>query len=218
MKLNNKAKIILSLILVVVIFSVISLIYWDFIRDAVVMPVYYVIWLGDLLLKSIPQEVYLVILIGLCIVMGVTTVAKIRTQRLAESGERQRPIGGTRYLFWRKIYSHIDSSQFARNHFASETRRLILAILSHQEGVDVFEVERMIVNGDLPVPKTVRNLILKQEIKSPIKPQKAIEGVIDRLRNLILGEDSELDLQIDPQTDEIVSFIEQRLEITRDGN
>lgn len=214
----DRTKVILALIFVFAIFSVVSLLYWSFIRDAIVMPIYYVLWVGDLTLKSVPQEVLLAFLILLCILIGFNTLGKVRAKRLIDNNERARAVAGTRYLFWKRIYSHLDSSQLSRNHFASETRRLILSILAYQEGVDTFEIERMISDGILSVPDSVRKLILKQEMQAPIRPQKAVEGVILRLRYLIFGAAPEIDPQIDPQTDEIVSFIEQRLEIKRDGN
>jgi hypothetical protein len=215
---SDRLKILLAFVVVALIFSLLSLVYWDFVRDAIVTPIYYVMWMGDLTLKSIPQEVFLALLLLLCIIIGVSTLERIRSRQAAPEGQRGHSIGGTRYLFWKKLCDHLDTSQFSRNHFASETRRLILSILASQEGVDVFEVEKLVATGDIAVPDSVRNLILKQEMRASKAPQNRTENWISWLRGLIFGADAPHDSQIDQQADEIVRFIEQRLEITRDGN
>lgn len=54
----DKARIGLVFILLVLLFSILALVYWDFVRDTIIIPIYYIIWVIGLILKSIPQGVY----------------------------------------------------------------------------------------------------------------------------------------------------------------
>ncbi len=80
MKIDNR-RLAFVLVLGAFIFGVLALFYWDFVRDTIAFPIYYLFWVGDLVLRSISQGVYLALLVLISIVIGVNTVLGIRAGR-----------------------------------------------------------------------------------------------------------------------------------------
>jgi len=211
---SNRLKIALALVVVLVIFSALSLLYWDIIRDTVVTPIYYLLWFGDLMLKSVPQAVFLALLIVVSLFISINTLSKVRTRRLAQERQRKASAGLSRYLEWKRLCDTQASNQFVRNQFTWEARKLTLMLLAYQEGIDAEIVEQRVKNGDLEVPDTIRALMKRQEIRVPEKAQGSFRNSIMLLRQWLLALDSADAPQSDPLADEIVAFIEQRLEIS----
>lgn len=216
MKLN-RTTIGLLFVVVVLVFSILTLLYWEFVRDTIIVPVYYLLWVGSLVLKSIPQGLYLAILIFISIIMGWNTLEAVRVRQSAGGTERKQPQIVSRYLHWKRLCANLNSGVFARDTFTWEARRLILAILVYQTGLEIAEVETRIRNGTLTVPDSIRDLIERRIIRGSRPAPRRIERAILRLRRLFLNVESPTDPQMDDRIAEIVTFIETQLEFNHAG-
>jgi hypothetical protein len=104
----------------------------------------------------------------------------------------------------------LESSAYAREKFAGESRKLILSILAYQEGIGIAEAEALVRSGVLGVPEPVRTLIVPQHIQAFTQVSRTDgNSVLARLRR-IFGETALP--RIDGQVDELIGFIEQLLE------
>lgn len=211
----DKRRVALVFVLVTLIFSILTLLYWDFIRDTVIVPVYYLIWVSSLILKSIPQVGYLALIILISIMIAWNTLAHVKVRQLTRKVDGNHPQATTRYLNWRTLCANMYSSAFSRNQFAREARKLILSILAYQEGIDISEAEVLVRIGTLSVPDSIRNLIQQKDIQTSTLAPHGTKNVILRLRRFFLKVESQKDPQIDSQVAEIIDFIEHRLEINR---
>lgn len=217
MKLN-RTTISLVFVSVVLFFSILTLLYWDFIRDTIIVPIYYLLWVGSLVLNSIPQAAFLAILIAVSVIIGWNTLEAVRVRQSGEGAERKRPEVTARYLHWKRLCANLNSGLFARDTFAWEARRLILSILAYQTGLEIPEVETRVRNGALPVPDSIRELIERRVIRDSRPAPRRIESAILRLRRLFLKVESKTDPQVDDRIAEIVSFIENQLEFNHAGS
>jgi hypothetical protein len=215
---SGKTKLGLAFAATATVFAALTLIFWEFMRDTIVMPLYYLIWVSDLILKSIPQGAYLGILVLIGLVIGSGALQSIQSRQMTHNHQRTRSMDSARYLFWQSLHNRLITSEFSRNHFAWEARKLILSILAYQEGIDVSQVEAMVIDGTLSVPNTVRYLIQRREIRASSQTPPAIHNLTFRLRRLLFKLESPTDPQIAHQVEEIVAFIEHRLEITHAAN
>jgi hypothetical protein len=207
----DRAKFGLAILLVVFVFLILTGFFWNFVRDTIAVPIYYLIWVSDLTLKSIPQSVFLGILVVLCVLIGSSALLAIRVNEDIESAEPKPVQSQARYHFWRNLCVQLDSSAYSREKFTTESRKLILSILAYQEGIESAEAEALVSNGALGVPETIRNLILRQHIQLFDQVSRTEDNsVLARLRR-IFGEAALP--QVDRQVDEIIGFIEQLLEI-----
>ncbi len=209
----DKAKIGLVFILLVLLFSILALVYWDFVRDTIIIPIYYIIWVIGLILKSIPQGVYYAVLVFLSLIIGFKTLESVQVERHTKHLERSRTESGTKYLHWKSLCTRMDISSFTRDRFAWEARQLILSILAYEQGKDIVEVETLVRTGKVAVPEPIRNLIEERKIPATRPPGNRITRAVSWLRQLLFKVDVQDDPQTDPSVAEIIGFIEHRLEI-----
>ena len=212
MKVGNKAKIGIVFVLALLVFSALTLLYWDFVRDTIIIPIYYFMWVGNLTLKSIPQQAFLALLMIISILIGLNTFIGIGAKATPKGFADEPSQTDSRYASWKKLCSNLSSSSFARDTFAWEARKLIIAILAYQNGIDPIEVEVRIKSETLMVPPAIKDLIQYKKIKDPPPVSQENESIIVRLRRLLLKQEPQNKPPIDSPIVEIVAFIEHQLE------
>jgi hypothetical protein len=211
----DKVRLGLVFVLVTLIFSILALIYWDFVRDSIIVPIYYLIWVSGLILKSVPQQGYLALLILISVIIGFNTLRGMGSEQLTNRAEANNPQADSRYLHWRRLCARSYASPFSRNQFAWEARRLILSILAYQRGIAPSEAEAMITSSTLDVPDSIRTLVQYKDLPAPRPTPSSVKNTMLRLRQMFLGAHPQNDPQIDSQVAEIVYFIERCLETNR---
>ncbi|MCS6847246.1 MAG: hypothetical protein RMN52_05970 [Anaerolineae bacterium] len=131
----------------------------DAVREAVVIPLAYAVWLTDLLLRSLPQGLFLAVLL----IISAVVLLRGLLQAGARAGEMPfRPVGGgarSRLGFWMRQLSNLDHSQFAREQTAQEMRSLMLKTLAHTHQLDQNKVMARVRSGALSVPPEIEALL-----------------------------------------------------------
>ena len=201
---------------VLVIFSTLTWFFWDFVRDVIVIPIYYLTWLTGLVLKSIPQAIFLIVLVFACFMIAGSTFIEIQPRQGRRSASRYRYVGGGRYQFWNHLFANLRSSPFSRDDFAFETRKLILSILSYQEGVDIPVIEQWVADQKISVPESVTQLILSKTVAFPIEKENSLSRKLTKFLHRFFQKDAQGEQMMDEQAKEIIHFIEVRLEISQD--
>lgn len=194
------------------IFSVLTLVAWDFVRETIVVPLTYLIWLGGLILNSIPQEIYLIGLTIIVVAIALNTLNKLQRKPVGTRLTGPRSGDASRYRLWLRLYATAPAREYARVELAREIRKLIVSMLAYQEGLTPPEVEQKIVSGVLPVPDTVRTLFLERDLSATPQPAPRF------WQRFIRKADRQTDPLLDRSLEEIAQFIENRLEIVHDGN
>lgn len=217
MKLG-KFRIVLAVLVVALIFGILTLLFWDFVRDTIVVPIYYVVWLGGLVLKSIPQGIFVGILSLIGLLIALNTLSRIQLRRDERNPERGRIQADTRYQHWRRLSDNLYASRFSRNMFFADARKLIVSVLAYEQGIDAAEVTPLMRSGALEVPESIRALFQQSEIQDSMSAPTPSENIVRRLRRRLGGQASPLNPQIDSLTADIIGFVEQHLEITYAGN
>lgn len=212
----DRSKIGLALLLTALVFSVLTLLYWDFVRNTLVIPLYYLLWVGDLTLKSIPQGAFLAALVVISLVMAVNTLRRLRRTPLTAHLQRSHAPPHSRYRQWRNLYRNLYTSEFTRNLFLSDARRLVLSLIAYEQGVDTLEAEALVKSGAFAVPEAVRKLVERRDIYGLNPPSNRLKIILRRLG--LLKPEASINPQLDGMVDEFIRFIEQYREITYDGN
>lgn len=138
--------------------GVLTLALRDVVRESVVIPLAYAVWLADLLLKSLPQSLFLAVLVlvsAVVVLRGLLYTPPLPRQfmpRQDRSGFRSR------LDFWTRRLNALDASPFAQEQSAQEMRNLVLRALADQ--LDPDEVAAAVRNGALAVPPEVGALLL----------------------------------------------------------
>jgi hypothetical protein len=202
----------LALLATLLIFSVLTLVAWDFVREAIVVPLTYLFWLVGLILKSIPQEIYLIGLILVAVIIALNTLKRLQRKTSNPGFIKAGPGDASRYRFWLRLCATAPASEYPRLELARETRRLIISVLAYQEGLTPAEVEQKIVSGDLAVPVTIKQFIHDRDFPFTLPPRQRFWQRFNRKA------DQQSDPLLNQSLEEIAQFIENRLEIVHDGN
>ena len=209
----NQKKMAIALVVVISLFSLLTIIYWSFVRDTIIVPIYYVIWVSDLALKSFPQEAFLAVAVLLSLLIGVNTLLSMRVRRFAGSMDEMPSQSDSRYMHWKKLCSNLYASPFAQDTFAWEARKLILSVFAYQNGIEIAQVEAMIRNDVLPVPEPIKKLIQEKKIDNFTLTFEPAPKLIARLRRWLFPSEESQKSPIDDELAEIADYIEHLLEI-----
>lgn len=218
--MSDRTRILLAFVGFALFFSVITLVFWGFMRDTILIPVYYVLWIVGLMLNSVPQGAYLAILVILSAVIGLKIFESLHSAQRPPRAVRNQPPPNTRYVLWSILCTCAPGNWFSKNRLALEARKLVLAILAYEQGIDTTEVETLVRLGKLDLPDAIRNIIQNKAI--PDAPWSSrlsdrLSGTLDRLRHPFRSAETPPDPYVEHLLAELISFVEYHLEITHAG-
>jgi len=208
---NRKRALLIVGILTTIIFFILVLVYRDAIRENVVIPAYFAVWLVRQVVYSIPQILCLfglgILSLGMAVyaLRGLARPVKLPTDPPPPIEEP------TRYRFWKRRFRSFGSSAFFLSSLGIELRRLFLSIIAYQEHCDMWDLERQIVNGEYEVPPDIQDFIAKRELGT-------VSGewsIWDSLRRLFRGRSAD-DVYLQNRLDKILTYLENRLEVQSD--
>jgi hypothetical protein len=208
--------ILLLTVLTLVIFAVLALVYRDFVREEIVIPIYYLLWLVSQAIRSIPQVGCLA---GAVIVGGV--IAFLGVHRLwvpaSPSPEHKAPTTRTsRYRFWLRRCQQMGSSAFFLDDMSSELRRFLLNVLAYQEHREAREMEKLIAQGVFDVPPAVRELVASRRLgdEEEIDTRGGIFARLwKRLWQSMASSKIPAEDGVEQQLEQVITYLEERLEV-----
>jgi hypothetical protein len=210
---DARVRIALAFVVVALVLGVLTLIFWNFVRDAIVTPIYYSLWIGGLFINSIPQAVFLVLLLLLCGGIALNALANSMGGR-ARTPQQGTPAAlETRYHHWERLCANLYLGRFSRHLFVSESRRLILSVLSAEYRLEPRQIEALIRERQIDVPESIRKLVQGSDDLLTQPPLSRVQSMLGRLRSAPVD-----DPEIDALLNEIITFIEGHLEIVHVGN
>jgi len=219
MKLKNP-RLLFSILGVVVVFAVLALFFWSFLRDTVVLPLYRFFIILRYGVNSIPQGfflfiIFLVLLVIIIRAVSMTFKGQVSLFRFEGDDVAAYPADFTsRYRFWRLQTSTLYRSNFARNDFARNARRMILELIAHQEHRTWDEIERLVMLGEMTLPPLIDELVHERSLRSSRADKRGLDAFLTRTaRQLGIPIADQPDPVLDEQVNAIIQFIEERLEI-----
>lgn len=189
----------------------------DLVRVYILMPLYYFGWVLNLLIKSLHQSVFWVMLIILGFLFAVRSLAVFEQlperQEIMHTRERS-----SRFRFWWHNVRMLRSSSHSFSYSSFEMRRLIIGILAYQENITPNEVESLISKGNLQVPPEVARFITKRSMGKSDKNENAFERKLNDIRHFFSGRDNPVDPSLDRDMNIVIQFAESLLEVKRDSD
>jgi hypothetical protein len=141
---------ILLVLLALFILLVLLLILWlrDFVRETILIPFSYALWLGGIFLRSTPQFVFWGILLAIGLILAVRSLwVAEKPNETAPTGEirnsRRQRVG-----FW-LFQVYLAREGYSRMRFAEFFSRLALEILAFREGITPVEADARLQGGVL---------------------------------------------------------------------
>ena len=155
------------------------------VRDVVVRPITYLLWLGSLFLRSVPEQ----ILLAALILAGAYVALRSLTSRppiapASSAAVEPRRAEESRLRFWQSQFRYAPGSDFAAEKLAAELRSLLLNMLEHQERMSRDQVLQSAAAGELELPAPVRTLLLQQQRWKP-SATLAVADLLPRLNSIL---------------------------------
>ena len=194
--------------------------YQEPLKEAVLVPLLYILWVVDLVLKSFDQRC--IWSLALVIALVASLVFSRRTQEFSEDYSRSKPqrfLDSGRIRFWRRQI-RISSSALSTSGFhRSELRRLVIEILVYREGLSDDEIKEQLFAGEIDVPPEVRFILgLDDPQDDPDKPPNFWKRV-SRWINEIIGRFRTPNLIPNPRLERVAEYLENLMEVENDvGN
>ncbi len=216
----NKVRVAVAVLVVALIFGLLTLLFWTFVRDTIVIPVYYLVWVGGLFINSVPQGLFAALLAIIGLVIAFTTLSSLPRRSGALATVKPTVQVDTRYQHWRRLSENLYVSRFSRNLFMADARRLILSILAYENGIETAEVTGLLKAGALDLPAGVAALFAQPDHQDELQEVLPSEPLIQRLRRrLRLGKSAvPRNPQLEALVADILDFIEFHLEKAYAGN
>jgi hypothetical protein len=197
---------------IVIATGVLALLLRDTVRDVIVLPLAYLLWLADLFLKSIPQAVFLGVLVVAAALLASRGFGRSREEPETHSVLIEGRRDASRLSFWARQFDHCEDSAFASEKLAEELRDLILNILASRERSSPEDVLSGVRNGAVAVPSNVRELLIQPHIWLAGAQGAWFSHVMRRVKAwLRLPERTAEDSALDTKLEGIVHYIEAQI-------
>jgi hypothetical protein len=216
--MQNRRVVVL---IVVILFMnlLLAIIFRDFIRENVLIPILYLFWYIRLFLRSLGEICLWPIIL---MILGIISLAILRKSKKPEQEDRgyteaTAQVEEGRVGFWMK-YIRRQSIGTENLSFASfRMKELVLSVLAYQENLSNAELESEMDLGNISVPEELRNIVLStdHDINRVSRPASLKNRVLRWFRSSSNSSQS----PHNPEMDKLVRYLEAQLEIEHDdGN
>jgi hypothetical protein len=180
----------------------------DFVRDALALPLSYILWFAGIIFETVPQIWFWTGLIVIALVLAMRSLDRERQPPPSAPGKSSRPARG-RIDVWAERVAMLLKGRYSRHRFGYFIGKLILDVLSHEERLSFRDLERHLEQGETEVPPVVRDYLF-----SRLKPAyaEARPNFFTRLKRFF-GLEKPLAARLNAELETIVKFLEDQLEV-----
>jgi hypothetical protein len=131
----------------------------DFIYEGVVVPILYVIWLGNLVINSADQAFLWLLAVFILLILLLRGL-NLRPGKLPRMAEMQpQTVEKGRVAFWAVKMILGSRGEYSRRYFYLELKKLVLATLGHRENMSPREVEESLRAGTMRIPDDMQRFV-----------------------------------------------------------
>lgn len=208
--------------LLFVVFLVILLQFRSIIYERLVVRLAEIGWYAGLVVNSISQEVYFVVLLVIVLVtcFGIVLGLYLRASAIGEQKRATELTPVSRARHWTELIYVRAPIQYTRELMHNEVRRLLLVHLGFEDVVDREIIDAMIESGEIKVPREIAPFLSKRRHewerphKKPTRWQAFRRWIDERT-----GKDSDRNVRrepIDAQLEHVAAYLESQLEAPDD--
>jgi hypothetical protein len=203
---RRQMLLILSVILLITVPLAIGM--QNFIRESIVIPISYIVWIGNFVIKSIPQEVFIGILVCIGVYTGLKSLFSVK--KVEEDVKLPDEWGASsraRVNFWDLQIRLTYGSRYARSRVSQHTAKLVLDVLAHQQQINPRQVEQILIKGDIDVPPEIKAIFDYRQMP-PLSRRERLFNFIFR------GRETQAEAaKAQANLKKIVDYLEEQLEL-----
>jgi hypothetical protein len=126
----------------------------DVVREVIVIPLLYVLWIGQLLLHSVPQVVCWSVFLIAAFLVALLNLAQWEVPQRALRATTRRSSG--QVAVWAKRIRLMGRGGYTGWYFGQHVEKLIVDVLAYRERLSTRETRHRVKAGDLDAPPEVR--------------------------------------------------------------
>ena len=200
----------------ILVLGLLAVIFWDFVAQNVILPIYSFFILAVYGINSVQQSIYLFILILAAIVTAIvflgSAFSKDTPPQYGSFAQYAIDIENP-YAYWKMHTGNLTRNTFSNEEFARVSRKLLLEVLAEQEHRDPFETEMMVMRQELELPPEVQYVIEHRKLRASAQNANWVQRQWRRILRLIDRDPHTPTTEALQEVEAIVTFLEQRLEI-----
>jgi hypothetical protein len=198
--LRNRLALIAATLLLT---AILALALPDLTQEAIAVPIWYVIWVGQLLFRAIPQPLLWALFLAIALVVAVRSLLK-RPPFKGESKVEPFHTGQVQVLL--RWIQYQEKADYFKRRLAQHLGKLTLETLAHQRRLTLREIRQHL--GGLDAPPEVRAYLQAGLTPTPSRPISLFSRLLYILRWRRAASPLDLDSEI------VVQFVERQLGIT----
>ncbi len=127
-----------------------------FVREVIVLPLFYIVWIGQLLFESIPQFILWALLVALAAVLAARSLWSplVIPRREGQEGNRAGHVGE-----WAGLLDQAKRDDLSRWRMAQRLGQVAVEVIADRERLTTRETRRRIERGSLEVPPEIRSYL-----------------------------------------------------------
>lgn len=173
----------------------------DFVRESIVVPIAYTIWITRLQLEAMPQIIPWVVLVVIVLAIARRSLSSPHTQK-RESRNRIEIQRRGRVKVWANRLSRTNRGEYFKWSLAQQLAQLTLDTMAHNERVPSVEIRQRLLADRLDLPPDIE-LYLKVALTQPSA------GRLSEFRHRLFGGTRVSVLDLDPEL--IIQFMEAQM-------
>jgi hypothetical protein len=219
---NVRRLLVVGIVLLVVLgFLLFSI--RELVREVIVIPVSYLIWVVGILVESTNQFYFWLVLLFISLMVASRSLRPKKKDRELDS---EVPVpeevgivpGRGRVGFWAMRVKLMRLGPYYQGSFNEGLSRLLVEVLAHRHHLTIRQVEQNINNGTLDVPDEVRKFVhtnlWQRELKTAnyvsIFLRNLWEWFLTKVRKVADGPESAMD----PDVVRVIKYMEEELEVS----
>jgi len=209
-----------QILLTMVAFFLLALVLLLFFRDTVVnifvIPLLYLFWLGDLILKSIDQRYLWWFLLGVMVIIALRGLLQQQRQNDTSSRVSYRQRQTQRVSFWSAQLRRISSGTYPEEYSKYELRKLILFVLGYSVNLSPGEIEQRLKKGEFELPLEVQPGFQFNQKDSTQAKNTFLSRILQRIRLFSFRKSPANSDKVSQEIEETIQYLEKQLEIHRE--
>jgi len=198
---NWQGKLVIGIVALILVGLLVVLLLSDFVRETVAIPIWYLVWLGGLVIRSLPQQLLwgVFVVVSFLIVFVSLSQVSDSEQDQEEASSHTGPV-----LDQLSTLRRLGKGVYFRWRLAHDLRQRVIDILAYTERISPEEMEERLMDGGYEVPDVVEQLLIAGL-------PSGLPGPISLTDRLFRPGRATAHLNVD--FDAVIRFLETKLEI-----
>jgi len=209
-------QILLTIVAVFLLTLVLLIFFRDTVVNIFVIPLLYLFWLGDLILKSIDQRYIWWFMLGVMVIIVLRGLLQQQKRNDTSSRVVYRQRQTQRVSFWIAQLRRMASGTYPEEYSKYELRKLILSVLGHSVNLSPREIEQRLKNGEFELPPEIQSGFQPNQENSIQANKSFLSRLRQRIRVISARKSTASADKVSQEMEEAIQYLEKQLEINRE--